>query len=183
MKKNIFIWLGIIVIVFGGAYFAYSKIKDKKSTDAKNNVSSYDECIAQNNLIQESYPAICRTPDGKSFTQDIGNELEKTDLIIIENPRPNTTISSPLTISGQARGSWFFEASFPIKLYDGNNNLIASGIEEAQSNWMTDEFVSFRAELKFNVPATQKGTLILEKDNPSDLPKNNDQLIVPILFR
>src|SRR4030042_2257621 len=180
MKKYL-IFVGITIIVFAGIYLAYSKIIDKKITDVKNNVSSYDECAAQNNLIQESYPAICRTPDGKSFTQDIGNELEKQDLILIESPRPNAIISSPLAISGQARGNWYFEASFPIKLYDGNNNLIAQGIAQTQSNWMTDEFVFFRAELKFIAPETQKGTLILEKDNPSDLPENDDQLIVPIL--
>jgi len=52
----------------------------------------------------ESYPRQCKTPDGKTFTEDIGNEVEKLDLIKINNPRPNQIIESPLFIKGEARG-------------------------------------------------------------------------------
>ena len=43
----------------------------------------------------------------------IGNELEKADMIRVDAPRPNQVIQSPLTVKGEARGAWFFEASFP----------------------------------------------------------------------
>jgi hypothetical protein len=181
--KKYFFTLAIVIIILAGGIITYSKISRNKIANDKNNVSSYDECVAAENIVQESYPSICRTPNGKSFTQDIGNELEKTDLITIENPRPNAVITSPLIIFGQARGSWFFEASFPIKLYDQNNKLIAQAIAQAQGEWMTEEFVNFKAEMKFTAPASNKGTLILEKDNPSGLRENDDQLIVPIIFR
>ena len=41
-------------------------------------------------------------------------ETETIDRIRVNNPRPNQTISSPLTVTGEARGSWYFEASFPV---------------------------------------------------------------------
>ncbi len=52
---------------------------------------------------------------------------------------------------------------------------------------MTSEFVPFEAVLKFEKPASikgvvNKGSLILKKDNPSGLPKNDDALEIPILF-
>ena len=124
----------------------------------------------------------CRTPDGKTFTEDIGNELEKKNLIRIEKPRPNDKVLSPLEIKGEARGYWFFEASFPIKLIDGNGNEIAHGIAQAASDWMTENFVPFQAKIEFQYPETKKGTLILEKDNPSGLPENADELRIPVTF-
>ena len=41
---------------------------------------------------------------------------------------------------------------------------------------------SFEAVFEFSAPAANRGNLILEKDNPSGLPANADQLRVPIIF-
>ena len=116
---------------------------------------------------------------------DIGNALEKIDLIRLNTPKPNQAISSPLFISGVARGSWFFEASFPIMLVNWDGLIIAQGIAQAKSDWMTTEFVPFEANLTWVVDKksySDKGTLILRKDNPSGLPKNDDALEIPIIF-
>lgn len=145
-------------------------------------INSFDDCVAQGYAVMESYPRQCRTVDGRTFTEDIGNELEKTDLIRVDNPRPNTEISSPLHVSGQARGYWFFEASFPVRLSDANGVEIARGIAQAQGEWMTEDFVTFEATLQFAKPATSAGTLVLERDNPSGLPENADALMVPVKF-
>src|SRR4030042_2090724 len=42
-------------------------------------VVDFETCAQANNLIMESYPRQCRDQNGNSFTEDIGNELEKTD--------------------------------------------------------------------------------------------------------
>jgi hypothetical protein len=47
---------------------------------------------------------------------------------------------------------------------------------------MTENFVEFLAIIEFDTPTTATGTLILEKDNPSDLPEYDNQLIVPVKF-
>lgn len=47
---------------------------------------------------------------------------------------------------------------------------------------MTRDFVKFKAVLSYSVAGPGKGTLILEKDNPSGLPENADQLIVPVKY-
>jgi len=146
-------------------------------------VQSFDECLEAGYPLMESYPRQCRAPDGKTFTEDIGNELEKIDLIRLNNPRPNQVIESPLLIEGEARGFWYFEASFPIKLFDQNQNLLGTAIAQAQSDWMTENFVPFRTELSFSNPTTKKGWLVLEKDNPSGLPENADELRIPVIFK
>ncbi len=113
------------------------------------------------------------------------NELEKSALIRISTPRPNQTISSPLVITGEARGNWYFEASFPVVLVDWDGRIIAQGIAQAKSDWMTTDFVPFEATLTFTVDKnaySNKGSLILKKDNPSGLPQNDDALEIPIVY-
>lgn len=115
--------------------------------------------------------------------ESIGNEQEKIDLIEVESPRPNTEISSPIIIKGKARGTWFFEGSFPIKLLDDKNIIIGSTTAKADGEWMTQNFVPFTASLTFSPSGTKKGKLILQKDNPSGLPENEDFLEIPLKFR
>jgi len=107
---------------------------------------------------------------------------DKSNLIKVIKPSIGELISSPLIIEGEARGFWFFEDSFLVKLLDANGQLLARGRARALAEWMTENFVPFRAELKFEKPATQNGTLILEKDNPSGLPENADELRLQIRF-
>ena len=115
-------------------------------------------------------------------------ENKKHDLVQVTSPRPNAEISSPLTITGQARGTWYFEASFPVALVDWDGKIIAQGIAQAQSDWMSPDFVPFIAKLTFktaDIPNgySNKGTLILKKDNPSGLPEHDDALEIPIIFK
>ncbi|GEM_PF-687409 len=147
-------------------------------------ITTFEECTAAGNPVMESYPRQCRAGE-LTFTESIGNGLEKIDLIRISTPRPNQTISSPLTITGEARGNWFFEASFPVVLTDWDGKIIAQGIAQAKSEWMTTDFVPFEATLTFTVDKnaySNKGSLILKKDNPSGLPQKDDALEIPIVF-
>ena len=103
--------------------------------------------------------------------------------IKVDQPRPNTTITSPLNITGQARGTFFFEATFPIQLLDSNGQEITTTPATTQGDWMTEEFVPFTATLSFPAqPAGSRGTLVLAKDNPSDLPENAQSLEIPVRF-
>lgn len=145
-------------------------------------VANFQECVEAGNPVTESYPRQCRAR-GQIFTEDIGNELEKSDLIKLETPRPNQSVKSPLTVKGQARGIWFFEGSFPIILTDWDGLIIGQGIAVAQGEWMTEEFVPFAAVIEFEAPKYKNnGTLILQKDNPSGLPEHDDALEIPVFF-
>ena len=72
-------------------------------------------------------------------------------MIRVTTPTPNSVVRSPLVVTGVARGNWYFEASFPIRLYDANGREIAVAIAQAQGdpaspdggNWMTTEFLPF----------------------------------------
>ena len=110
----------------------------------------------------------------------------KADLIRVVMLGPGEEIKSPFVVKGEARGYWFFEASFPVKLFDGNGREIAAGIAQAEppagGEWMTTEFVPFSAPLTFAKPSTKEGMLVFKKDNPSGLPEYADALRIPVLF-
>ena len=181
MRKFILIGtLLLIIIILAGGWFDLSY---KNSQEPGVSVNNFEECIAKGYPVLESYPRQCRTPDGKTFIEDIGNELEKQNLIRVSKPRPNEIVESPLKIEGEARGGWFFEASFPVKLFDDNGFLLGITPAQALGNWMTEDFVEFSATLPFAVPSASKGKLILEKDNPSGLPEHADELIIPVYFK
>lgn len=102
--------------------------------------------------------------------------------IQVTAPHADTLVSSPLTVTGQAKGTWYFEASFPVRLLDGNGNEIAITPAQAQGDWMTEDFVPFVATLSFAKPTTPTGTLILENDNPSGDPARAMQIAIPVRF-
>jgi hypothetical protein len=180
MKKSISLSLIAITAIGLAIYFA-SQSNTKTSTGVSN-ISTFEECVEADYPVQESYPERCITTDGKTFTRDIGNELEKSDQIVIETPRPGQAISSPLIIKGAARGKWYFESSFPARLEDANGQTLGITPVQATGEWMTTEFVPFMATMDFAEPSTKTGTLILQKDNPSGLAEHDDELRIPVVF-
>ncbi|MDP3794962.1 MAG: Gmad2 immunoglobulin-like domain-containing protein [bacterium] len=141
---------------------------------------SFERCAALGFPVAESYPRQCQAGD-KLFVEEVGSPLETAQIRVIV-PVSGERIESPLLVSGQARGPWYFEASFPVRLFDGNGRELAVEPAQAQGEWMTIEFVPFTVILNFSAPATETGTLILEKDNPSGLPEHADSVSIPIRF-
>jgi len=157
MKNRNYILIALAFIILLIIYFSYVYF----SHSAINNFIVNEKSININN--QDKY---------------IGAE-EQT---IIHNIVPNQKIKSPTAISGKARGTWFFEASFPVKLLDQYYNEITTTIAIAKSNWMTEDFVEFDAMLNFEKPNIQRGFIVFQKDNPSGLPENDEKIYVPIIF-
>lgn len=105
-----------------------------------------------------------------------------SDQIIVTSPQPNEPIISPLIVKGKARGYWFFEATFPVSLFDKEGNIVTVHYAQAIGEWMTEDFIPFEAELIFEKPDTDTGFLILEKDNPSGLIENDTKIKIPVRF-
>jgi hypothetical protein len=173
MNKWVLI-VGSVVIVLGGIIFAQFK-----QTTTPPAITNFEECAAAGNPVMESYPRRCNA-NGQTFTQDIGNELEYSDTIQVTNPRPNQVITNPLVITGQARGTWYFEANFPLELQDLNGIVLGTSFATAQGEWMTEEFVPFTAEITFAQPTTPSVNLVIKNANPSGLPENEKTLVIPV---
>lgn len=114
--------------------------------------------------------------------EDQNSVITHKDLIRVTQPTSGEPVSSPLTITGEARGMWYFEASFPVRIEDADGNVLGEHYATAQGEWMTEEYVPFSSELTFNTPTTETGMVILEKDNPSGLSENADKVEIPVQF-
>ncbi len=108
------------------------------------------------------------------------------NLIRVTTPTPQSTVSSPITIEGTARGTWFFEGSFPVSIVNWDGLIVGEGTATAEGEWMTEDFVPFTASITYTIdPQTpyNRGAVILKKDNPSGLPVHDDAIEVPVFFQ
>ena len=128
-------------------------------------------------------------PEPDQITKDIitdsVKEMEEVaieDLIQVEAPLEGASVTSPLQISGKARGTWFFEGDFPVRLLDAEGNELAVAIATAQGEWMTEEWVDFKATMEFEAPASGTGVLVFEKSNPSDMRELDREHRVQVSF-
>jgi hypothetical protein len=110
--------------------------------------------------------------------------VEEQAEVVVETPTRGQVVTSPLTVTGKARGNWFFEANLPVTLKDLDGNVLAQVGAQAQGDWMTTEHVGFTTVLEFQVPADEEfGVLVIEKDNPSGLEEYDKSFTVPVRFR
>ncbi len=98
------------------------------------------------------------------------------------NIGPNDLFAAPYEVTGEAK-LWYFEASFPVKLLDSSGKEVRVGYASAQSDWMTTEFVPFKVTWTTQgEPTTATGTLVLQKDNPSDMRELDEVVQIPVRF-
>src|SRR3989344_8354890 len=159
-KKIIYIVALVVIVALGLWYFN----RDEKFVVTK----TFAECMDQDGEMMETYPRQCKAKNGLLFVEDIGDAVEKVDLIKVFSPGYRAEVKTPVTITGEARGNWYFEGSFPIEVKDNNGKVIGNGIAQASGEWMTEDFVPFEAKIEFTSPGpNQSGTIVLKKDNPS----------------
>ena len=172
------IGLLVVILIAIGVYFVMKK------DDSVPQVTSFETCAAAGYPVMESYPRQCRTPDGRTYAEELAEQTTYTnataDLIVVDTPFPGSVTGKEFSVVGKARGTWYFEASFPIELIDKDGKQLAVAVAQAEGDWMTTEFVPFKAD--FKVPESYIGpaTLILKKDNPSGLPEHDASISFPI---
>lgn len=191
MNTHVKTWLGIIIIIIITAtigYFLYYLI-GKDETPAESTVP-----------IQKTKPKAC-TEEAKICTD--GSTVVRTgpncefapcpeivgieDKIIITSPKPGDQILNPVSVSGKARGTWFFEGSLPVNVYDSNNKLLGRGYasfvpSREGEEWMTEDFVNFSGSVTYENSETETGYILFKKDNPSDLRQFDESYSLPVKF-
>ena len=176
MKKY---WLSILCILIGVGLFFASQYLLKSAIK----VTNFEECATIVGRVMESYPRQCAYK-GRTYVEELAVPPPPVSSAPVQNISvvANSVIASPLSLTGEALGSWFFEASFPFKVLDANDNVLGSGLVQASGNWMTTSYIPFTAGATFIQTPTQTGFLVFEKDNPSGEPANDGQYRVPVKF-
>jgi hypothetical protein len=176
----------LVILIAGGAWYFYGT--PKVTEPDPRTILSFEACVAAGYPVMESHPRQCRTPDGRTYAEEptpaqIAQQITYTnataDNIVVTNPTPGAVTGKSFKVTGKARGPWYFEASFPVRVLDKTGKVIATGIAQAQGDWMTTEFVPFAVDI--TVPESYIGpaTLVFQKDNPSGLPEHEASISFP----
>jgi hypothetical protein len=176
-SRTNFIFFGMVLSL---GVFAAGGLLWARERRIEASINSFESCSARY-PVMTSYPEQCRTKGGKHFVNDIGNELSFVGEMMVQNPRPNQTVMSPIIITGRATGPWFFEGQFNAELVDEQGEVIGEAVVQAIGDWMTSDLVPFEARIDF-VTNSAKGKLILRNANPSGLPEKSKELIMPLKF-
>ena len=185
MKANIIILIVLLLAVVGGAVWFITNRDDTVPPAEEPTLLSFEDCAAAGYPVMESYPRQCATPDGRTYAEELPAPEPtymnaSADLIRVSTPTPGAVTGKPVIVKGQARGSWYFEASFPIEIRDASGTVIATGHAEAEGDWMTSEFVPFTATITTPSSFIGEAVLTLMNDNPSGMPENARSVSFPI---
>jgi len=165
-KLSIFFGIIIAVVALLFTLFVISFNFGQKTYD-----NQVNQAIKE---TQDKAKAVKNQPINSEPVVNVGDSIK------VSNIQPNEKVANPIKIVGQAKGTWFFEGSFPIKLISETGEELASTTAKAQGDWMTDTMVDFKASLKYSKTTSTKAILIFEKDNPSGLPQNEAAFALPV---
>ncbi len=180
MNRNILIAIAALVVLGVGAIIISSSSSKNTNVNVGDNTAGVTTAGTTTGGDTTAGSTTGGTTTGTGTGGTSGSSV--SDFIHVTSPKPNDVIKSPVNITGEARGTWYFEASFPIKLYDANNKLLGTVAAQAQGDWMTNNFVPFKATMNFAASTTSTGTMVFEKDNPSGLPQNAMEYRMPVRF-
>ncbi len=139
--------------------------------------------------VENSTPTV-NTPAAGLSSEQVP-PVQKDDLIMVTAPLTGQTVTSPLMISGKARGNWYSEGVFPVELTTDDGSIIASGEAHAEGEWTTTDYVPFTATLTFptsnpslrsgaTAETSTMGYVVLKKDNPSGDPQFDNSVSIQV---
>jgi hypothetical protein len=105
------------------------------------------------------------------------------DDIFVHAPHPGQSLTQSFVVTGYARGTWFFEAVFPVEVLNKKGVVIGTAQAKADSDWMTTDFVPFTAEINLKALYNGPATIVLKKDNPSGDPAKDASVSIPVMIQ
>jgi hypothetical protein len=91
----------LILIVFVGIFIWLGFSQNKKTTPT---VLSFEDCVKAGYLVMESFPRQCKTPDGRTYAEELPVEATyfnaSSDLIVVDLPFPGAVTGKEFTVTG-----------------------------------------------------------------------------------
>ena len=176
MKKFLLIIFIILLVISSGigAYLYLNQIKNEEKNKEiekikKDYENQIDELKKQNEDLEK---------ETKKESENNNQTGTKSENIIVENPKENTKISSPVIISGQAK---VYEGTVYINIKDKNGSILASTFTTASMK-DTNQFGPFSKSIDFKFKSGENGIIevfsVSQKDGSTA-----DITTVPIKFK
>ncbi len=175
----------IVLVVAAAASFSVYEWQHGKVSNLNNELSQQNSKISDLNQQVSSLSSqinkACQSSPSPTCAGYSYASLKGVSIMVF-SPAKNSTVSSPVVVIGEVPGNWSFEAEFPIKLIDSSGAIVSQTPAHLIGNWQTSALVPFSAQLTYTGNTSGTGSLVLQKDNPSGLTKNEDSLTIPIKF-
>ncbi len=160
------------------------------TTSGASAITNFDECVAAGFAILKSNPRQCRTSDGTLFvdTRAANNETkvypQHDDIHVFVQPDKTElfVVDHLLTFSGEARGTWFFEASFRAEVRDSTGTIVSVASVQGAGDWESEVFVPFTVSIKIPDTVVGRGTVVLIKNNRTSDSLPDDSYTVSVQF-
>jgi len=163
----------MIALIVGGAGFVGGTYYGEKVQKDKTGVKSAATATASPTVT------IGTRSGGATAT---ATQTATTQGIKVTSPIKDATVSSPLTITGEATGPWYFEGEFTVSMIDANGAEVALAIAKAQGDWMTENYVPFTATMDFKKQLNPFGYLVFKKNNPSGQPSGDQEYKLRVYY-
>jgi len=171
--------LAILLLLAGLAYYFYS-------SNAANSYLVAETCLESGGVWNYT-DETCQMDEANSANSEPvradGDDFD--GLAVFPTWSALEPATFPILVDGEARGPWFFEATFPVEIRLNDGVILAEGYAQAQDEWMTTEVVPFYAELKKKDGAPDYvgvAALVLKKANASGLPEHDARFTTQIFI-
>lgn len=182
--KTLYISLGIVILILTGGFLYLKSDYLKSDKTPEKQILSFKDCVDAGYIVLESYPRQCKTPDGRTYAEEVVQKATYNNTteseVNVEIPYPGAVVGKDFSIIGKARGGWYFEASFPVQVLALDGRVLFEGPAQAGSDWMTENLVPFKLDIKISEKYIGPATVVLKKDNPSGDPAKDASISFPI---
>ncbi len=158
----------------------YSAIRREISGDLGENIAT-EVNLGESQYLISAYPLDSQLIATYNQFLDFV-DLEADIPVEIISPELGMEIGPPVSVQGQASGTWFFEAILPISVTNVEGSVLAEDLIMTEEDWMTEEMIAFEKELDFEAPDANFGFIKISKNDPSGIPRNANDYYWPIEF-
>ncbi len=177
--KKILVILIIIMVIVAGVLYGYSLYVKSK---VPKNILTFEDCANAGNLVVATNPRECHTKQGQLYIEE-DNRVALSDYIVVTDPKPYFTVTSPFKVEGKAKGIWYGNNRLTVRLTDSGGKTIIEKSVFALTVVSQDVWVPFVAAVDFSAPNIERGKLLIEKASLVDIPGKNGPLVIPVRFK
>ncbi len=119
-----------------------------------------------------------------NIEQQVSTILGNKDDLVFFSIVPGAIVSDVVSLAGEVKGGYFFEANILINVLDINQNVLKKGYGTATTDWMTAGPVSFTANVDFTGLIPGPAYIEIQNDDPSDGEAGPaKKILIPIIIQ
>lgn len=178
VSKQNGIFLSLLILGFISLFFF-------KRATTKDTITDFISCVSAGNPVLTSYPAQCKTSDGRTFTEvvptDTATQSEdpatQQGNIVVTQPKADDMVTSSFTVEGKAR---VFENVIQYRLRDQNGTILAADSLQYTAP-DAGQFGDFSVTISYTNAKGTRGMLEVFSSSPKDGSEIN-KVSIPVQF-